>query len=88
MHCENCNGKVFVKTLYNYNECKRCGRINYDNEHARDKSGAAGEMYFAIGAVAVVFVIAALILIFFTASGKRESAKSAGSDMNISAPKK
>ncbi len=71
MHCENCNGKVFVKTLYNYNECKRCGRINYDNEHARDKSGSVGEMYFAIGAVAVVLVIATLILLFFTASGRK-----------------
>ena len=88
MQCSYCKGKDFENSTYNYYVCKNCGRLHYEDKKGGKKAGPASELYFAIGAGAVVLLMAILILLFATALSKRGSVRTAGENIPVSADKK
>lgn len=88
MQCKYCKGKDFDNLSYDYYVCRECGKINYVNKQEKKTSGTLSEIYFAIGAGAVVLIIAILILLFVTAASRRESLRSAAENIPISTEKK
>jgi len=88
MQCMYCKGQDLDKISYNYYECRTCGKLNYEEKLDKEKSGALGEIYFAIGILAVVLIITILILLFVTAANKKQKLQSASQSRVISTEKK
>ncbi len=88
MQCKYCKGKDFDNLSYDYFVCRDCGKINYLNKHEKKKPGALNEIYFAIGAGAVVLIIAILILLFVTAASKRGNLHTPEEKPSVSIEKK
>ena len=88
MQCSYCKGKDFDNSSFGYYVCRSCGKLHYDNKQENKKSGVVGELYFAIGAGAVVLILAILILLFVTASSKRASVHSAAGSTPLLVEKK
>ncbi len=71
MQCSYCKGKDFDSSSYGYYVCRSCGKLHYDENQSKKKTGPLNELYFAIGAGTVVLIIVILILLFVTAANKR-----------------
>jgi len=88
MQCIYCKGQDLVKLSYDYYECKTCGKLNYVDKQLGKKSIATGELYFTLGVGSVVLIITILILLFFTAAGKRESVQTSPESSIVTEVKK
>ncbi len=73
MQCKNCGGKDFQKSTYNYYICSNCGTLYYEDNYRKTKSKPLNDIYFILIVGTGVMIITILILLFITASSKKEN---------------
>jgi len=77
MQCQYCKEQELEALSSEYFICKKCGKLNYTSLKGGKKPGSGNELYIAIGAIAVGMIITLLILLFVTASMKKEKIRTA-----------
>lgn len=75
MQCKNCGSKDFQKSTYNYYICSNCGNLYYEDKYTKKKSKTLSDLYLVLIIGTVVMIITILILLFVTASSKKESVR-------------
>jgi len=75
MQCKNCGSRDFQKSTYNYYICSSCGNLYYEDKYGKKKSKPINDLYFILIIGTGVMIITILILLFVTASSKKESVK-------------
>lgn len=72
MECKKCHGHEFQKTSYGYLICTNCGNFLYEDIRTRKTPKALSELYFILFIGTGVMIITILILLFVTASSKKD----------------
>lgn len=75
MQCKNCGSRDFQKSTYNYYICASCGNLYYEDKYGKKKSKPISDIYFILIIGTGVMIVTILILLFVTASSKKENAK-------------
>ena len=75
MQCKNCGSRDFQKSTYNYYICSSCGNLYYEDKYTKKKSKPISDLYFILIIGTGVMIITILILLFVTASSKKENVK-------------
>jgi len=72
MECRKCHGHEFQKTSYGYHICTNCGSFLYEDNNTRKTPKPLSELYFVLIVGTGVMIITILILLFVTASSKKD----------------
>lgn len=75
MQCKTCGSREFQKSAYNYYICSTCGNLYYEDKYDRKKPKPISDVYFILIIGTGVMIITILILLFVTASSKKQSAQ-------------
>ena len=75
MQCKSCGSRDFQKSTYNYYICSNCGDLYYEDKYTKKKPKPLSDLYFILIIGTGVMIITILILLFVTASRKKENVK-------------
>lgn len=84
MQCRYCKSQDLELLSSDYYICHNCGKLNDEYKSGGKKSGSGNELYFAIGIIAAGMILTLFILLFVTASIKKEKLRTAAEKTTVS----